>query len=80
MANVANISRDHLRSFIERIERLEDEKKALTEDIRAVYSEAKGIGFDIKIMRQIVRLRKMSEYDRVEMEETLSLYKQALDM
>ena len=80
MADITNISRDRLRSFIERIERLEDEKKALTEDIREVYSEAKGSGFDIKIMRQIIRLRKMSEYDRTEMEEVLSLYKQALEM
>ncbi len=59
MTEVGGIAGDHLRSFIERIERLEEEKKALAEDIKEVYAEAKGTGFDVKIMRQLVRLRKM---------------------
>ena len=69
-----------LRSFIERVERLEEEKAALTADIREVYAEAKGEGFDTKIMRQIVRLRKMESADRQEQEAILDLYKSALGM
>jgi len=80
MADVGGVAGDRLRSFIERIERLEDEKKALSDDIREVYSEAKGSGFDVKIMRQIVRLRKMTDNDRSEMEEILDVYKRVLDM
>ena len=63
-----------------RLERLEEEKAALSEDIKEVYSEAKSGGFDIKIMRQIVRLRKMNTADRREQEELLDLYKNALGM
>jgi uncharacterized protein (UPF0335 family) len=63
-----NIAADQLRLFIERIERLEEEKKGIADDIRDVYSEAKSQGYDAKIMRQIVRLRKMSQDDRQEME------------
>ena len=55
----SGFAKEHLRSFVERIERLEEEKKALADDIREVYSEAKGTGFDTKVMRQVVRLRKM---------------------
>ncbi len=80
MADVGGIAGDRLRSFIERIERLEEEKKALSDDLREVYSEAKGSGFDVKIMRQIVRLRKMADNDRSEMEEILDVYKRVLDM
>ena len=80
MADVGGIASDHLRSFIERIERLEEEKKALSDDIKDVYAEAKGTGYDVKIMRQIVRLRKMEEHDRTEQEEILELYKRALGM
>ncbi len=80
MSQTENISKERLRSFVERIEQLEDEKKALLDDIREVYSEAKSNGFDIKVMRQIVRLRKMSEDDRDEMEEVLTIYKHALEM
>lgn len=80
MTEVGGIAGDHLRSFIERIERLEEEKKALTEDIKEVYAEAKGTGFDVKIMRQLVRLRKMEDHDRSEQEEILDLYKRALGM
>lgn len=80
MADVGGIAADQLRSLIERIERLEEEKAALAADIRDVYAEAKGNGFDIKIMRQIVRLRKMEEPDREEAEALLDIYKRALGM
>ena len=80
MAEVGSLAGDRLRTIIERIERLEDEKKALSDDIREVYSEAKGAGFDIKIIRQIVRLRKMDASDRSEMEQVLDVYKRALGM
>ena len=69
-----------LRSLIERIERLEEEKAALTSDIREVYAEAKGTGFDTKIMRQVVRMRKLDKADRQEMEAVLDLYLSALGM
>ena len=80
MAEVGGVAGDRLRTIIERIERLEDEKKALSDDIREVYSEAKGAGFDIKIIRQIVRLRKMDASDRSVMEQVLDVYKRALGM
>lgn len=80
MNDVAGVAGDRLRSFIERVERLEEEKAALSEDIKEVYSEAKGTGFDVKIMRQIIRLRKMEDGDRSEMEEVLDVYKRALGM
>ncbi|MXP10624.1 DUF2312 domain-containing protein [Pseudoblastomonas halimionae] len=69
---------DRLRLLIERIERLEEEKKGIADDIRDVYAEAKAVGYDTKIMRQIVRLRKMSPDDRAEMETILDTYKAAL--
>jgi len=80
MVDVGGVSADQLRSFIERIERLEDEKATLAADIREIYSEAKGTGFDVKIIRQVVRLRKMDQSDRREQEEVLGLYKRALDI
>src|SRR5690606_25205983 len=80
MPDSGGIGADRLRSFIERIERLEEEKAALTADIREVYAEAKGEGFDTKVMRQVVRLRKMDANDRQEQEAILDLYKQALGM
>src|SRR5580704_16623412 len=73
-------AKDQLRSLVERIERLEEEKAALTADIREVYSEAKGVGFDTKIMRQVVRLRKLDRADRQEQEAILDLYLGALGM
>jgi uncharacterized protein (UPF0335 family) len=73
-------AKDHLNSFIQRIERLEEEKAALAADIREVYSEAKGSGFDPKIMRKVIALRKMDAADRQEMEAILDLYKSALGM
>jgi len=80
MADVGGVSGERLRSFVERIERLEEEKKALSDDIREVYSEAKGTGFDIKVLRHIIRLRKMDSSDRSEMEAILDVYKNALGM
>ena len=71
-------SDDQLRLFIERVERLEEEKKGIADDIRDVFLEAKSQGYDPKIMRQIVRLRKMPVHDRKEMEAILDVYKSAL--
>ena len=76
----SGFAKEHLRSFIERIERLEEEKKALADDIREVYSEAKGTGFDTKVMRQVIRLRKLESADRQEQEAMLDLYLSALGM
>ena len=80
MTDAGGVAGDRLRTIIERIERLEDEKKALSDDIREVYSEARGAGFDIKVIRQVVRLRKMDATDRSEMEQVLDVYKRALGM
>ena len=74
------IAADELRLLIERIERLEEEKKGIADDIRDVYAEAKAVGYDAKIMRQIVRLRKMNQDDRAEMEMLLDTYKAALGL
>lgn len=76
----SGFAKEHLRAFIERVERLEEEKKALADDIREVYSEAKGTGFDTKVMRQVIRLRKMEAADRQEQEAILDLYLSALGM
>ncbi len=78
MVEVGGVASDRLRSFVERIERLEEEKRALAADIREVYSEAKGAGFDIKVMRQLILLRKMDEDDRKQMEDILNTYERAL--
>jgi len=78
--DVGGIAADRLRSFIERIERLEEEKAALAGDVREVFAEAKSSGFDTKIMREILKLRKMEKADRQEQEELLDLYKRALGM
>ncbi|MDP7600141.1 MAG: DUF2312 domain-containing protein [Rhodospirillales bacterium] len=80
MTDVGGIASERLRTIIERIERLEEEKAALAEDIREIYSEAKVAGFDAKIIRQLIRLRKLDGADRREQEELLDLYKRALDM
>ncbi len=80
MTDVSGVASERLRSFVERIERLEEEKAALAGDIREVYSEAKGTGFDVKVLRQLIRLRKMDASDRSEMEELLDVYKRALGM
>jgi uncharacterized protein (UPF0335 family) len=76
----ATATDNQLRLFIERVERLEEEKKGIADDIRDVYAEAKSQGYDAKIMRQIVRLRKMPAHDRAEMEALLDTYKAALGL
>ncbi|MET0370231.1 MAG: DUF2312 domain-containing protein [Sphingobium sp.] len=75
-----NVAADQLRLLIERVERLEEEKKGIGDDIKDVYLEAKATGYDPKIMRQIVRLRKMPAHDRQEMEAILQTYLAALGM
>ena len=77
---MAEATDDRLRLLIERIERLEEEKKGIADDIRDVYAEAKAVGYDPKIMRQIVRLRKMKPDVRSEQEMILDTYKSALGM
>jgi uncharacterized protein (UPF0335 family) len=77
---MAETTDDRLRLLIERIERLEEEKKGIADDIRDVYMEAKAVGYDPKIMRQIVRLRKMKPDDRSEQDMLLETYKNALGM
>ncbi len=76
----SGFAKEHLKSFIERVERLEEERSALTADIREVFSEAKGQGFEVKIMRQVVRMRKLDKADFQEQEAMLDLYLSALGM
>ena len=80
MADVGGVAGEQLKSFIERIERLEEEKRALSGDIKEVYAEARGTGFEPKIMRQIIKLRKMDKEEVDEEESLLDLYKRALGM
>ena len=77
---VGGIDSSRLNSLIERIERLEEEKKGISSDIRDIYAEAKGVGFDVKIMRTIIKLRKMNQADRDEQEFLLDTYKKSLDI
>ena len=80
MPDVGGIAGERLRSFIERIERLEEERRTLGADIKEVYAEAKGSGFDAKIMRQLIRIRRMDKDDLDEQETLLDIYKRALGM
>ena len=92
MSNVAPINKDaaeddvdgiagkRLKSFIERVERLEQEKSELADDIKHIYAEAKGVGFDTKTIRKIIRLRKMDSEKRREEDELLELYKAAIGL
>jgi uncharacterized protein (UPF0335 family) len=80
MPDVGGIAGDRLKSFIERIERLEEERRTLGADIKEVYAEAKGTGFDTKIMRQVIRLRRMDKDDLDEQETLLDVYRRALGM
>lgn len=80
MSNPGGVAADQLRAFIERIERLEEEKKGITDDIKDVYAEAKGNGYDVKVMRMVVRLRKQDNNERQEMDAILDLYLHALGM
>lgn len=76
----SSVDAGHLLAFIERIEHLEEEKKTISEDIKEVYAEAKGTGYDIKVMRKIVSLRRQDKEKRREEEEILGLYLSALGM
>lgn len=80
MINVQGIPADQLRTIIERVERLEEEKAAIGQDIKEVYMEAKGNGYDVKAIKQIVKLRKMAVADREEQELILDAYMRALGM
>lgn len=79
-SDVGGIAADRLRSIVDRIERLEQERKALGDDIKDIYSEAKSAGFDVKVVRQIIRLRKQEPADVEEQETLLDLYRRALGM
>ena len=74
------VSRPKVKSFIERIERLEEEKAGLAEDIKDIYAESKGVGFDTKTMRKVIRLHKMDHEKRREEDELLELYKSAIGL
>ncbi len=79
-AQVGGVAADRLRSLIERIERLEEERKALGSDIKDIYAEAKSAGFDVKVIRQIIRIRKQEPADVEEQESLLDVYRRALGM
>lgn len=80
MSFYGGLSAEHLKQFIERLERLEEEKKNVAEDIKEVFAEAKGAGFDVKIIRQILRIRKIEANELEEQEYLLETYKRALGM
>jgi uncharacterized protein (UPF0335 family) len=83
MANTVNpdsVAQDQIRAFIERIERMEEEKQAIADDIKEIYAEAKGNGFDTKVLRQVIRIRKQDAAERMEQEALLELYMTALGM
>jgi uncharacterized protein (UPF0335 family) len=80
MADAMGVARDQLKSFIERIERLEEEKKTIADDIKDVYGEAKGTGFDTKILKKIIAIRKQDKDERMEQEAILETYMIALGM
>jgi uncharacterized protein (UPF0335 family) len=79
-AKTGGIAADRLRSLIERIERLEEERKALGSDIKDIYAEAKSAGFDVKVLRQLIRIRKQEPADVEEQETLLDVYRRALGM
>ena len=80
MTGAVSVARDQLKSVVERIEKLEEEKKAIADDIKEVYAEAKGNGFDVKILRYVIRLRKQDKTERQEQEALLDVYLNALGM
>ncbi|MCB8879173.1 DUF2312 domain-containing protein [Acidisoma cellulosilytica] len=79
-ASQGNIAADRLRSIIERIERLEEERKALSSDIKDIYAEAKSAGFDVAVLRQLIRIRKQEPNEVEEQETLLDVYRRALGM
>jgi uncharacterized protein (UPF0335 family) len=80
MSDAHGVARDQLRAFVERIERLEEEKATIAGDIKDCYSEAKGMGFDAKILKKVVSLRKKDEQERLEEDAILDTYLHALGM
>lgn len=80
MSDLGNLSKEQLKAIIERIERLEEEKKTISDDVRDIYAEAKGNGYDVKALRTIVRMRKQDADDRREQETILETYMHALGM
>ncbi|WP_319568346.1 DUF2312 domain-containing protein [Cohaesibacter marisflavi] len=80
MTNSGGVAAEQLRAFIERIERLEEEKKAISDDIKDVYAEAKGNGYNIKVMKLVVRMRKQDSNERQEIDTLLDLYLHTLGM
>jgi len=78
--NTGGIAADRLRSLVERIERLEEERKALGNDIKDIYAEAKSAGFDVKVLRQLIRIRKQEAAEVEEQETLLDVYRRALGM
>ena len=80
MSDAHGVARDQLRAFIERIERLEEEKKTIADDIKDVYGEAKSMGFDTKILKKVIALRKKDEQERMEEDAILETYLAALGM
>ena len=80
MAETSGIAADRLKQIIDKVERLEDEKREVQEQIKEVMGEAKGEGFDVKTLRQVLKLRRLKPHDRSEQEELLELYKAALGM
>ena len=75
-----SVAQDQIKAFVERIERMEEEKKAIADDIKEIFAEAKGNGFDTKVLRQVVRIRKQDRSERMEQEALLDLYMTALGM
>ena len=78
--NLGNNAQQHLKSFVERIERLEEEKAGISNDIKEVYAEAKGNGFNTKVLKEIIKLRAMSEGERIERDALIATYMHALGM
>ncbi len=78
--NTGGVAADRLRSIVERIERLEEERKALASDIKDIYAEAKSAGFDVKVLRQLIRIRKQEAAEVEEQETLLDVYRRALGM
>jgi uncharacterized protein (UPF0335 family) len=75
-----SVAQDQLRAFVERIERMDEEKRAIADDIKEIYAEAKGNGFDTKVLREVIRIRKQDHAERMEQESLLDLYMAALGM
>lgn len=80
MSDAGAVARDQLRSYVERIERLEEEKKSISDDIKDVYGEAKAMGYDTKVLRKVIAIRKQDQNDRMEQEAILDTYLHALGM